>query len=156
LSVSVGDNDVAPWCLFKDQKCDQSAMHKATAGSTGLTATWGASRRDRPAPHVAVRGSTQRTRKPFKRWLTQFVPAAVERSTFVLCASLALILLFWQWRPIPPALWEISNPPIAMMVTGISLFGWFIVLLSTFLINHFELFGLYQVINNTVAKVPNC
>jgi methanethiol S-methyltransferase len=70
-----------------------------------------------------------------------------------LCASLALILLFWQWRPIPPALWEISNPPIAMMVTGISLFGWFIVLLSTFLINHFELFGLYQVINNLSGRL---
>jgi len=87
-------------------------------------------------------------RKPFKLWLTQFIPVAVERSTFVLFASLTLMLLFWQWRPIPTVLWEIGNPAIATTVTGISLLGWFVVLLSTFLINHFELFGLHQVINN--------
>jgi len=84
-------------------------------------------------------------RKPFKRWWTQFVPVAIERSTFVLFASLTLILLFWQWRPILMIVWEITDPQIAMAVTGLSFFGWFLVLLSTFLINHFELFGLHQV-----------
>ena len=91
-------------------------------------------------------------RKPFKLWLTQFIPVAVERSTFVLFASLTLMLLFWQWRPIPTVLWEIGNPAIATTVTGISLLGWFVVLLSTFLINHFELFGLHQVANNFVGR----
>ena len=91
-------------------------------------------------------------RKPFKRWLTQFVPASIERSTYVLLASLALILLFWQWRPIPTVVWEAANPALAMALLGLSLLGWLIVLLSTFLINHFELFGLQQVLLNMVGK----
>jgi protein-S-isoprenylcysteine O-methyltransferase Ste14 len=91
-------------------------------------------------------------RRPFKRWWTQFVPVAVERSTFVLFASLTLILLFWQWRPIPTIVWEITNPQMAMAVTGLSLLGWFLVLLSTFLINHFELFGVHQVAANLVRR----
>ena len=91
-------------------------------------------------------------RKPFKRWLTQFVPASIERSTYVLLASLALILLFWQWRPIPAVVWEAANPALAMALLGLSLLGWAIVLLSTFLINHFELFGLQQVLLNLVGR----
>src|SRR5690242_12540845 len=91
-------------------------------------------------------------RKPFKRWWTQFVPSAIERSTYVLLASLALILLFWQWRAMPSIVWQVSNPTLAMAMLGLSLFGWFIVLLSTFLINHFELFGLQQVILHLAGK----
>jgi len=91
-------------------------------------------------------------RKPFKRWLTQFVPASIERSTYVLLASLALILVFWQWRPIPAVVWEAANPALAMALLGLSLLGWLIVLLSTFLINHFELFGLQQVLLNMIGK----
>lgn len=87
-------------------------------------------------------------RKPFKRWWTQYVPAAIERSTYVLLASLALILVFWQWRPIPAIVWHVSEPTITAALLGLSLFGWFIVILSTFLINHFELFGLHQVALN--------
>ena len=71
----------------------------------------------------------------------------------MLLASLALILLFWQWRPIPSIIWQVTNPTMAMAVQGLSFFGWFIVLLSTFLINHFELFGLHQVIVNLAGKV---
>jgi methanethiol S-methyltransferase len=91
-------------------------------------------------------------RKPFKRWWTQFVPVAVERSTFVLFASLTLILLFWQWRPIPMIVWETLDPQIAMALTALSFLGWFLVLLSTFLINHFELFGLHQVAINLAGR----
>jgi methanethiol S-methyltransferase len=87
-------------------------------------------------------------RKQFKQWWTKFVPVPVERSTYVLFANLALILLFWQWRPIPALVWQIADPQIAMVVTGLSLVGWLIVFTSTFLINHFELFGLHQVASN--------
>lgn len=91
-------------------------------------------------------------RKPFKQWWTQFVPKSVERSTYVLLASLALDLLFWQWRPMPAVVWGIGNPHVAMMVTALSFAGWLIVLTSTFLINHFELFGLHQVVNILVGR----
>ena len=91
-------------------------------------------------------------RKPFKRWLTQYIPVAVERSTYVLLASLALLLLFWQWRPMPHVLWHIADTSLAMAVTGVSLVGWVLVFTSTFLINHFELFGLQQVVNNLSGR----
>jgi protein-S-isoprenylcysteine O-methyltransferase Ste14 len=91
-------------------------------------------------------------RKQFKRWWTQFVPAAIERSTYVLLSSLALILVFWQWRPIPAIVWEFSNPTLAAALLGLSLMGWVLVFLSTFLINHFELFGVRQVILNLMGR----
>jgi protein-S-isoprenylcysteine O-methyltransferase Ste14 len=91
-------------------------------------------------------------RKSFKQWWTQYVPKPVERSTYVLLASLILALLMWQWRPMPAVVWEVSNPQIAMAVTGLSLVGWLIVLTSTFLINHFELFGVHQVANNLAGR----
>ena len=91
-------------------------------------------------------------RKQFKAWWTQFVPPQVERSTYVLLASLALVLLFWQWRPMPAPVWQIADPYLAMAVTALSFVGWLIVLTSTFLINHFELFGLYQVTNNLSGR----
>ena len=91
-------------------------------------------------------------RPAFKAWWTQFVPKPVERSTYVLFASLALVLLFWQWRPLPAVLWHVDQPQIAMAITGLSHLGWLIVLSSTFLINHFELFGLHQVANNLAGR----
>ena len=91
-------------------------------------------------------------RKQFKRWWTQFVPASVERTTYVLLASLALALLLWQWRPMPTVVWHVANPGIAMAITMLSFLGWLIVLTSTFLINHFELFGLHQVANNLSGR----
>jgi protein-S-isoprenylcysteine O-methyltransferase Ste14 len=91
-------------------------------------------------------------RRQFKEWWTQYVPKSIERSTYVLLASLALVLLFWQWRPIPTVLWEVTNPQIAMAILGLSFVGWLLVLTSTFLINHFELFGLHQVVNNLTGR----
>jgi protein-S-isoprenylcysteine O-methyltransferase Ste14 len=91
-------------------------------------------------------------RKPFKRWLTQYIPASIERSTYVLLASLCLVLLFWQWRPMPAVVWQIADPNLALAVTGVSMIGWGLVFLSTFLINHFELFGLHQVANNLAGR----
>jgi len=91
-------------------------------------------------------------RPQFKKWWTQFVPASVERSTYVLFANVVLALLLWQWQPIPTVIWQIDNPQIAAVLLGLSLLGWVIVFSSTFLINHFELFGLHQVINNLAGK----
>ncbi len=84
-------------------------------------------------------------RPAFKRWWTRFVPEPVERSTYVLFSSLALILLYWQWRPVPQIVWLIDDPLGRQVVWGIFGLGWLTVLTSTFLINHFDLFGLRQV-----------
>jgi protein-S-isoprenylcysteine O-methyltransferase Ste14 len=91
-------------------------------------------------------------RKSFKRWWTRFVPPAVERSTYVLLASLVLILLFWRWRPIPTVIWQVDDLPAGVAMIGLSLVGWVIVFASTFMINHFELFGLHQVVNNLLGR----
>src|SRR5580704_2087426 len=72
-------------------------------------------------------------RRQFKEWWTQYVPKPVERSTYVLLASLALILLFWQWRAMPALVWQIADPTIAKAVTLLSFIGWLLVLTSTFL-----------------------
>jgi protein-S-isoprenylcysteine O-methyltransferase Ste14 len=91
-------------------------------------------------------------RPAFKRWWTRFVPHAVERTTYVLLASLALVLLFWLWRPILAPVWTVTNPTAVLALQAVSGLGWFLVLLSTFLINHFELFGLHQVANNLAGR----
>jgi protein-S-isoprenylcysteine O-methyltransferase Ste14 len=91
-------------------------------------------------------------RRQFKAWWTQFVPKPVERSTYVLFASLSLLLLFWQWRPLPSIVWSVENPDLAVTLVTLSFAGWVLVFTSTFMINHFELFGLHQVTDHLVGK----
>lgn len=91
-------------------------------------------------------------RPAFKRWWTRLVPHAVERSTYVLLASLVLVLLYWQWRPLKAVVWSVSDPNAAVVLQAIFWAGWAIVLVSTFLINHFELFGLRQVFARLMVR----
>ncbi|MDT8429688.1 MAG: isoprenylcysteine carboxylmethyltransferase family protein [Pseudomonadales bacterium] len=84
-------------------------------------------------------------RPAFKRWWTKFIPQAAERSTYVLFSNLALILLFVFWQPLGGVIWEVSNPLGRYVLYGLFAFGWLLVLVSTLLINHFDLFGLRQV-----------
>ena len=94
-------------------------------------------------------------RRSFKRWWTRIVPHAVERSTYVLAATLALALLLWQWRPIAePVIWRVDNVAAAKALQVVFWLGWAVLLASTFLINHFELFGLRQVFARLSGREP--
>lgn len=84
-------------------------------------------------------------RDGFKKWWTSVVPKQIERSTYVLLSSLILILLFWQWRPLPDVIWNVKAGLWQGLLMSLFWIGWGIVLLSTFMINHFNLFGLRQV-----------
>ena len=92
-------------------------------------------------------------RQGFKRLFVRFASPAIERSTYVLLASLTLILLFWQWQPIPTTVWNLENPILAGSATAGGFVGWLIVLYSTFLISHFELFGLTQVVAHFAGRI---
>ena len=84
-------------------------------------------------------------RPAFKRWITRFIPRAAERSTYTLLSSLALIAMFAFWQPLGGVVWDVTDPFASGVLYGLFAFGWGLVLVSTFLINHFDLFGLRQV-----------
>ena len=92
-------------------------------------------------------------RPVFKRWWEKIIGKVAERSTYILLSSLALALIFWQWQPMTMPIWTVDNTILSLVIQGIYFMGWFIVLLSTFMINHFELFGLSQIVDNLKNKV---
>jgi len=89
-------------------------------------------------------------RKRFKKAITKIIPAAAERSTFILMTGLVLSLILWQWRPIPITVWNIQNEIFQILIYGLFWGGWALLVFSSFLINHFELFGLQQIWFNLV------
>ncbi|MEP9360537.1 methanethiol S-methyltransferase [Sphingomonas sp. KR3-1] len=91
-------------------------------------------------------------RQGFKRGWTRIVPEPIERSTYVLATSAVLALVFWLWRPMPAPIWTVTAPLGWWLLTGLSALGWAVLLISTYLINHFELFGLQQVWRNLSGK----
>ncbi len=92
-------------------------------------------------------------RPVFKKWVTKFIPTAAERSTFVLMTNAAFLLIFWQWRALPEIVWDVSGTPaLSNVIWAVCAGGWLLVLYSTFLINHFDLFGLRQVVLFFTAK----
>jgi protein-S-isoprenylcysteine O-methyltransferase Ste14 len=91
-------------------------------------------------------------RQGFKRWWTRIVPPSVERSTYVLFASFALLILYWLWQPIPTLVWTVQNPVAAAVLDGTFWLGWVVLVASTFLLSHFELFGLSQVFARLFGK----
>ena len=94
-------------------------------------------------------------RSGFKQQWTRIVPTAVERSTFVLATSLILLLLFWQWQPIPAVVWSVENPVGGAVLHAVFWLGWLLVLLSIFLIDHFALFGLCQAFARLRGRTPS-
>lgn len=97
-------------------------------------------------------------RPSFKKWWVQIIGKPAERSTYILLTSLALLLIFWKWQPMTATVWTIENNTIAVGIQVLYFIGWLIVLLSTFMISHFELFGLTQIIDNLknrVSKSPS-
>lgn len=120
-----------PWVPLTVDRGAQAALGMAVTINLALIAIFG-------IQHSVM------ARQGYKRAWTRIVPPAVERSVYVLLTSAALILLFTQWRPIDGTVWSVTNPVLAGVLWGLFALGWLIVLTSTFLINHFELFGLQQ------------
>jgi len=101
---------------------------------------------------VFVVQHTIMARPRFKLWLAKLLPIAVERSIFVLLSSVILAGTYWLWRPLPEVVWSVENAMAVNVIYGIAAIGWVIVFASTFMINHFDLFGLRQVMMNASGK----
>lgn len=119
-----------------------------------VTAAWSAVAIDLALLVVFAVQHSVMARPAFKRWWTRYVPRPIERTTYVALASAALALLLWQWRPLPTVVWEISSQPWRGILYGASFGGWGLVLVSTFLIDHFHLFGLRQVLDHRRGSEP--
>lgn len=91
-------------------------------------------------------------RPAFKKWLNGIINPAIERSTYVLLSSLTLFLIYWKWQPITTVVWNVENETMSTILTSVFFFGWLLALFSTFMINHFELFGLKQILDNLNDK----
>ena len=91
-------------------------------------------------------------RPGFKKWWTTYVPLPIERSTYVLLASLILLLLYYFWQPLTGTVWSVTSPALRNVIWAIFALGWGVVLLSTFMIGHFDLFGLQQVLFHKQGK----
>ena len=91
-------------------------------------------------------------RRWFKAWLTRYVSPTIERSTYVLCASLALLLMFWQWRPLGGLVWQVDHPVATAVLWTLFAAGWVLAFVTTVLISHFDLFGLRQVWMALIGK----
>jgi protein-S-isoprenylcysteine O-methyltransferase Ste14 len=115
-----------------------------TVDTGRLTATLGAAITDIALIALFGLQHSVMARRGFKEKWTRIVPPAAERSVYVIAASIALMILFLGWRPIPATVWNVANPPAQMLIWALFWIGWATVLISTFLINHFELFGLQQ------------
>lgn len=94
-------------------------------------------------------------RPRFKRWWTTIVPHAVERSIFVMFASASLMLLFWLWKPLPEAVWNVQTPWLRHALSAVSLLGWGIVFASSFMVSHWDLFGLRQTTMAFIGRDPS-
>lgn len=93
-------------------------------------------------------------RQSFKRWWKRIIPPAAERSTYMLQSGLLVLLLIWQWRPLTGVVWQVESRPATALIWLVFWLGWLIALISTFLINHFELSGLQQVYMQLRGKTP--
>ncbi len=93
-------------------------------------------------------------RPGFKRWWTRFVPAAIERSTYMLCTSAVLALMFWQWRAVDTVVWHVTPAAARVAIAALAGVGWLTVFASTFMIDHFDLFGIRQVLDAWTSKPP--
>ncbi|MFT5717820.1 MAG: protein-S-isoprenylcysteine O-methyltransferase Ste14 [Oleiphilaceae bacterium] len=93
-------------------------------------------------------------RRTFKHWLTRFIHPSIERSSYVLGTTLAIGAMCWLWVPFGPFVWQVESEGMIILIRSIALFGWGFLLLATFMLNHFELFGLSQTFNPMLGKKP--
>jgi protein-S-isoprenylcysteine O-methyltransferase Ste14 len=92
-------------------------------------------------------------RKGFKKWITQYIPSHIERSTYVLATGIVVILMVWQWEPLGGVIWDVRSSTLWYNIFyALYFIGWIILFISTFLINHFDLFGLRQAYQNLISK----